>query len=251
MSPENIKSIASKLTRSLVLYDIESSGLDVKKDQPVSFAAIKIWPDAKSKEVYLEFKPTVLINPRAAEINGFTAEKLKDAKPFSFYAKELALLFKDSDVAGYNIERFDIPMLDNMFIANGIKNVFKEAKVADCYKIYCSHQKRKLADSYKYYTGKEIELAHHALGDVKSTIEILDKQLSIEASSVDNMVEKYNAVKDGNTIEHIIIIDGNHVINFGTKYKGVLVKECPKSFLRWIETKTFPDKVKEIIKSYL
>lgn len=253
MSPEIVKSISTRLTRAIVITDTETSGLNLKEDEAVSFAGFKIFPNGKTQEKYLEFKPTCKIHPEASKINGYTAESLKDKQPFASHAKEIADFFKNSDIGGFNIIKFDLVILDRQLDTAGFKNVFKKAKVIDSYVLYLKHSHRRLADAFEHYLSKPIENAHNALGDVLSTVEILERQLAIENATIDQTVKKYQDLKDEKKEDTTLILnaDSKYVINFGVKYKDVLVEKCPKDFLRWMMNKQFSDKVKDVIKNYI
>ncbi len=251
---EYAKFISKNIKKSLVVFDLETTGLDTGKDQLIQFAAIKISPKGVVQELTFKCKPTCPIHPKAFESHGYKIEDLSNESEFATRAKEVVAFFRDAEiVAGFNIARFDVKMLDRQLTENGYENTFKDKIIYDSYPVYCSHSGRKLADAFKFYTSGDIEDAHDALGDVKSTVAVLAKQAEREQTDIKTIAEKTCDAKSGETSvldRYIVTKDKKHFLNFG-KHKGKALDQVEKSFLKWVMGKDFPKEVKAVVKKYL
>ena len=153
-----------KLTRPLIILDLETTGTWIEKDKIIEIAMVKCLPDG-SKLTYEKFiNPGIPIPPRATEVTGITDADVKDAPKFEQVAKEVAdFIGPDSDLGGFNLERFDVPLLIREFSEAGMAFEWRSRTIYDAQKIYHIHEKRDLTAACKFYCDKELADAHSAL----------------------------------------------------------------------------------------
>lgn len=219
-----------QLTRSICFIDLETTGINVSTDKIVEIAIVKIMPDGSKLIKRKLVNPEMSIPKAASDIHGITDEMVKDAPTFKQIANEIKQFIELSDLAGYNSNRFDIPMLNEEFLRAGISVDIESRKLLDVQKVYHMMEQRTLSAAYKFYCNKNLEDAHSAEADATATWEILEAQL-----------EKYPQI--GATVEAVVkftgedqIIDfarrfifenGVEVFNFG-KHKGKPVTQVLK-----------------------
>ncbi|MCK9407762.1 MAG: 3'-5' exonuclease [Bacteroidetes bacterium] len=162
----------------LIFFDIESTGISISKDKIIELCAIKIMPDKSRTMLLQRFYPEMPIPPSSTEIHGITDEMVKNEPTFREKAKEIAAFFSGCDLAGYNIAKFDIPLLVEELLRAGLnENPFEKVKVIDSLSIYFKKEPRNLAAALKFYANEEIVNAHSAEADVEATIKVLNGQL--------------------------------------------------------------------------
>ncbi len=167
------------LTRPLAFFDIETTGLNIAADRIVEISILKIFPpDGGRKESKtLLINPTIHIPEEVTKIHGISDQDVLNAPTFQQYAKELADFLKDCDLAGYNCNYFDIPLLMEEFLRAGVDFDTKDRKFVDVQGIFHKKEERTLSAAYKFYCGKSLENAHSAEADINATYEILEAQL--------------------------------------------------------------------------
>lgn len=219
-----------QLNRPICFIDLETTGINVSTDKIVEIAIVKIMPDGTKQNKRKLVNPEMSIPKGAADIHGISDEMVKDAPTFKQIANEIKQFIESSDLAGYNSNRFDIPMLNEEFLRAGIAVDIETRKLLDVQKVYHMMEQRTLSAAYKFYCNKNLEDAHSAEADATATWEVLEAQL-----------EKYPQM--GNTVEAVVkftgedqIIDfarrfvyenGVEVFNFG-KHKGKPVTQVLK-----------------------
>ena len=172
-----------QLTKPLVVFDLETTGLDLVNDRIIQISYIKVSPnDAEGEEQRksLFVNPGISIPPVVQELTGITDEMVKDAPTFKQLAKSLADTFTGCDFAGYNSNRFDVPMLAEEFLRAGIDFDFSKSRLIDAQSIFYKREPRTLAAAYKFYTGRKMEedfRAHRADEDTEATYRVLQGQL--------------------------------------------------------------------------
>ena len=172
-----------QLTKPLVVFDLETTGLDLVNDRIIQLSYIKVSPnDAEGEEQRksLFVNPSIPIPPIVQELTGITDEMVKDAPTFKQLAKSLADTFTGCDFAGYNSNRFDIPMLAEEFLRAGVDFDFSKSRLIDAQSIFYKREPRTLAAAYKFYTGRKMEedfRAHRADEDTEATYRVLQGQL--------------------------------------------------------------------------
>lgn len=259
------------LTNDLCFFDVESTGLNVLRDRIIQIALIKIKADGSpDEELNLLVNPgMVFISQEAYEVHGISAKDVANKPTFDKVAKQIFDFIGDADLAGYNSNRFDVPILIEEFSRAGIDFDVDSRKLIDVQRIFYKMEPRTLSAALKFYCGKKIENAHDALADVQATIDVFKGQ-----------IEKYQEQdyedKDGNIIEKPIrndmdsiytftndvsLIDvtnrlkynsdGEIVFNFG-KYQNQrvidVITRIDPNYYRWILEKDFSVQVKKTIK---
>lgn len=172
-----------QLTKPLVVFDLETTGLDLVNDRIIQISFIKVSPNDAEGE---EQRKSLFVNPGISiplvvqELTGITDEMVKDAPTFKQLAKSLADTFTGCDFAGYNSNRFDVPMLAEEFLRAGIDFDFSKSRLIDAQSIFYKREPRTLAAAYKFYTGRKMEedfRAHRADEDTEATYRVLQGQL--------------------------------------------------------------------------
>jgi DNA polymerase III subunit epsilon len=240
-----------ELKKPVIFFDLETTGLEITKDQIVELAAYKLMPDGSQVKYYSLFKPTVEISPEAKDLHGLDEEKLKDAPIFKEKAQEVFEFFKDCDLGGYNVLRFDIPMLVEELHKAGIHYNPLRSNVMDVFKILQEMEPRNLGVTLKFYTGREMENAHTADADIIATIDIFEAQ-----------IKKYG-LSDIEQIQKDVISkrrDGSMQVDFGGmfyykegkyyfsngKHKGQCVDKSNVSYIDWMMKADFSYSVKHV-----
>lgn len=231
-----------------IVFDVETTGLDVNSDRIVQIA-ICIVNDKTEKIEKLE---AMLINPEmpipkeAYEVHGISDAKVRTAKTFRDIAKTYKEYFENNIIVGYNILKYDLPLLYNEFKRVGVNVKFND-KIIDCYKIESHLAPRTLSSTYKKYTGKELEGAHDAMTDVLGTVEILKHQLKVPQIKSENVYELSGSTNIVDFSGKIIKDNkGELIFNFG-KHKGKRLKD-ERDYCNWILKSDFPNDLKDIIK---
>lgn len=167
------------LNRPLAFFDLETTGINIASDRIVEISILKIYPpDGSRKESKtLLVNPTIPIPPEVTAIHGISDLDVADAPTFKDLAKEIAEFFADSDLAGYNCNHFDIPLLAEEFLRAGIDFEMKDRKMVDVQTIFHRKEERTLSAAYRFYCGKELIKAHSAEADIGATHEVLEAQL--------------------------------------------------------------------------
>ncbi|MBI3501722.1 MAG: 3'-5' exonuclease [Bacteroidetes bacterium] len=167
------------LTRPLAFFDIETTGLNIASDRIVEISILKIYPPEgnKKESKTILINPTIPIPKEVTKIHGISDVDVADAPTFSECGKELSDFLHDCDLAGYNCNYFDIPLLMEEFLRAGIDFDVKDRKFVDVQGIFHKKEERTLTAAYKFYCGKSLEKAHSAEADITATAEILEAQL--------------------------------------------------------------------------
>ena len=246
-------SIKGKISKPLVVFDLETTDADIYKAEIVQFAGIKVNPDGTTQELEFICKPSIPISQGATDVHGITNDNVENMVPFKKYIPEIIKLFKDADVAGFNLKRFDVKILGRQMEEAGHKGFFDDKVVYDAYLVFINHCSRKLADAVQFYLDSSIEDAHDALGDVKSTLKVIAKQLEREDAPVSEVASKLCADKEKKENElsrYITEVGGKQVLNF-SKNKGTPLDKVDKGFLKWVIANDFPKVLKDICKKYV
>lgn len=268
-----------KLSRALVVIDLETTGTWVDRDKIVEIAMIKSIPDlspsaarpeglltsasggqAAEKMIYAKrVNPGLPIPPLVSQLINITDEDVKDAPAFKDIAQEVLDFIGDSDLAGFNIEKFDLPLLEREVREANLSFNWKERRVYDAQKVYHLNEKRDLYAAYKFYCDKSLDNAHSAVSDAQATLEILDAQAhkygdaersleSLEQYRYKNLDEFYDKEK------RFRWWDGKLYMMFGKYAKRYTLQEIvqkDRRYLEWILTAQFSDDVKDLIENAL
>jgi DNA polymerase-3 subunit epsilon len=241
------------LGNPLVFFDLETTGIDVAIDRIVEISYLKIFPNETEESKTIRINPTVPIPPKVTAIHGITDEDVRDAPTFAQIANQLVKVFEGCDFAGYNSNKFDIPLLAEEFLRAGVEIDLKKRKFIDIQVIFYKKEQRTLSAAYKFYCDKDLSEAHSARGDTLATYEILKAQLERYPDLPNNIEElsKYSSHNRNADFLGRIVYDeeGFEVFNFG-KYKGQRVEEIFKKdtgYYGWMMNGQFPLYTKKVI----
>ncbi len=165
------------LGRPLVFFDLETTGLRPSSDRIVELALIRVEPDGRVTERVRRFNPGIPIPTEATAVHGIRDEDVADEPPFAARARSLAELIDPCDLCGFNIRRFDLPMLLAEFSRAGIEFDPRSRRIVDVQMIFHRKEPRDLSAAVRFYLGRELEDAHSALADIRATAAILTAQL--------------------------------------------------------------------------
>lgn len=257
-----------KLTRPLAFLDLETTGIKVATDRIVEICLLKVQTDGSTKIKTLRINPEMPIPPEVIAIHGITDEDVKDAPTFKMVAHELSQFLDGCDLAGYNSNHFDIPLLVEEFLRADVDFDLKGRRFVDVQNIFHKMEPRNLFAAYKFYCGKELVNAHSAEADTVATYEILKAQLDkyehvtikdrkgnlVEPviNDIKSLSEFSFSTKWVDLVGHIVWNDRNQeVFNFG-KHKGKTVTQVFRdepSYFDWIMKSEFPLSTKKVITS--
>ncbi|CAH2559831.1 3'-5' exonuclease [Cardinium endosymbiont of Oedothorax gibbosus] len=247
-----------QLTNPLAFLDLETTGTNVVHDRIVEVAIIKLMPNGNRLTFYKKINPEQAIPIEASLIHGIYAEDLHDKPTFKQTSKELIAFLKGADLAGFNLLRFDIPILTESFLRAELDFKIENRKIIDVQKLFHLMEKRTLKAAYLFYCQKELKGAHNAMVDIEATLEILTEQVKRyeNQSVVDSLGNTLGVIKnDVATLHHLtntnmidfaarMVYNEQHVpiFNFG-KHKGKTVSEVLKlepSYYNWMMQGAFP-----------
>lgn len=255
-----------KLKRPLAFFDLETTGVNIATDKIVEISILKVNVD-NSEEVYTRrINPQKPIPVESSMFHGIYDEDIKEAPTFKELAKEIADFIGDADLAGYNSNKFDVPMLMEEFLAAGVDFSLEGRSFVDVQNIFHQMEQRTLKAAYKFYCGKSLDNAHQAEDDVRATYEVLKSQLSKyenEAFTDKHGQVSYPVVNDVEALHKFtnltkpVDFAGRFVydeqdevcINFG-KHKGrrlTDVFESEPSYYAWMQNGDFPLYTKRIL----
>ncbi len=234
-----------QLTRPLAIIDLETTGVNLGSDRIVEIAIVKIMPDGKKLVKRKLINPEMPIPPASTEIHGITNEMVKDAPSFKQVANELKQYLDNCDLAGYNSNRFDIPMLAEEFLRIGMEFDGKGRKLLDVQKIFHMMEQRTLGAAYRFYCNKELEGAHGAEVDATATWEVLEAQVVKYpqlGTNIDTILKCIGEEQVVDFARRFVMENGVEVFNFG-KHKGRSVAGILKAepqYYDWMMKGDFP-----------
>jgi len=239
----------------LVVFDLETTGIDVAKDRIVEIAVLKVFPNGNRESKVRRVNPEIPIPPEATAVHGITDADVKDAPTFKAIAKSLANFIEGCDFAGFNSNRFDLPLLAEEFLRAGVDIDLKKHKFIDVQTIFHKMEKRTLTAAYKFYLDKDMVNAHSAEADTLATFEILCAQLERYPelkNDIDFLAEFSSFNRNVDFAGRIILDDkGVEIFNFG-KHKGkpvVDVLRAEPSYYSWMMNGDFPLHTKKVLTS--
>lgn len=247
-----------KLTRPLTFFDLETTGVDPYNDRIVQIGLIKFFPDGTKQAKDWTINPGMPIPKEASDIHGITDEMVVGKPLLGDLVQELSEIFLDTDLAGYNVKNFDIPVLLTEFTRIGLDFDIEKVKIVDAMKIFQMKEPRTLAAAYEKFCGKTLEDAHNATVDITATIEVLEGQLKYydDIPTTVEEIHEYCFPADPDAYDaegKLRFVDGKITINFG-KNKGKALQELALNdpgYLEWILNGSFSNKVKTAIKETL
>ena len=247
-----------KLERPLAFFDIEATGTNPRADHIIELCVCKIFPDSSRKTYEYLFNPGVAIPAESTEIHGFTDEDVAGCPPFAEKAHEIAGMLDDCDLAGYNVIRYDIPLLCEEMARAGLDTDLAERRVVDVQRIYHKREPRDLSAALAFYCGEMHLNAHGAAADVDATIRVFEGQAA-RYSDLPGNVPELSAYCDFRKPDWVDSTgklkwkDGEVVLGFG-KRQGELLKDLAANdpgYLDWMLKSSFPRDTHEIVKNAL
>lgn len=239
-----------QITKPLAFIDLETTGVNLGTDRIVEIAIVKILPDGNKSVKRKIINPEMPIPKASTECHGITDEMVKDAPTFAQAAQELKQMLDGCDLAGYNSNRFDIPLLVEEFMRVGVDFDMKGRKLVDVQNIFHKMEQRTLTAAYKFYCNKVLEAAHSAEADATATYEVLLAQIE-RYPELGRTVESINKALGDEVIvdfaRRFVMDNGVEVFNFG-KYKGQSVAELLKKepqYYDWMMRGDFPQHTKQ------
>jgi DNA polymerase-3 subunit epsilon len=244
-----------ELRNPLIFFDLETTGINISSDRIVEISYLKIYPNGDEESKTIKVNPTIPIPEKSTLIHGITDEDVKDAPVFAEVAKTLTKIIEGCDLAGYNSNKFDIPLLAEEYLRADIDIDLKKRKFVDVQVIFHKKEQRTLGAAYKFYCNKELDEAHSAEADTRATYEILKAQLE-KYDDLPNDIDKLAAFSSHNRnvdfAGRIVYNDkGEEIFNFG-KYKGQKVEDIFKkdpAYYGWIINNDFPLFTKKVLTS--
>lgn len=242
-----------KLSKPIVFFDIESTGVNVVSDRIVEISFLKVHPDGEEDVKTMRINPTIPIPPQTTEIHGIRDEDVANEPTFKDRASDIASFIKGCDLGGYNSNKFDIPMLAEEFARANVEIDLKKMKFVDVQVIFFKMEPRTLSAAYRFFCDKDIVNAHSAEADVRATWEVLQAQMDkydILSDTIDGLSEFSSNSRFADFAGRIIHGKDNiELFNFG-KHKGKKVADVFKrepSYYDWMMKGDFPEYTKRVI----
>jgi DNA polymerase-3 subunit epsilon len=239
-----------QLTKPLAFIDLETTGVNLATDRIIEIAIVKVLPDGKRSVKRKLVNPQMAIPKQSSDVHGITNEMVKDAPSFKEVAHELKQMLDGCDIAGYNSNRFDIPMLVEEFLRAEVDFDMKGRRLVDVQNIFHKMEQRTLSAAYKFYCNKILDGAHSAEIDATATHEILIAQLQRYpdlGTSVESVLKLIGEESIVDFARRFIMENGVEIFNFG-KYKGRSVAEVLKTepqYYDWMMKGDFPQYTKQ------
>jgi len=247
-----------KLDRPLIVFDIESTGLNTRQDRIIELAAVRVEPDGTETSKCWLLNPGVKIPEETTKIHGITDEIVKDCPTFRDAAYEIEEFFRGCDLSGFNADRFDIPCLEEEFARAGLSFEGGSRRHVDVQRIYHKKEPRDLTAAVRFYCGRDHAGAHGAEADAQATLDVLKAQmekyedLPKTLAEMDEFLDPHdplNADRRGMFRWQ----NGELYVNFGqkkgTKLSDMLARE--KKWLSWFIKSDFPADARMIVNDLL
>ena len=239
-----------QLTKPLAFIDLETTGVNLGTDRIVEIAIVKILTDGTKSVKRKLINPGMPIPKGASDVHGISDEMVKDAPSFKQVAQELKQMLDGCDLAGYNSNRFDIPLLMEEFLRAQVDFDMKGRKLLDVQNIFHKMEPRTLSAAYKFYCSKNLDGAHGAEVDAAATYEILEAQIErypALGATIDSMLKVIGEDQIVDFARRFIMENGIEVFNFG-KFKGRPVADVLRSepqYYDWMMKGDFPQHTKQ------
>ena len=242
-----------KLERPLIFFDLETTGTNITRDRIVELSYVKVFPDGTEETKSRRINPEMPIPPESTAIHHITDEDVKDAPTFRQVSKALLQIFDGCDIAGYNSNKFDVPLLIEEFNRAGLLFDIEGRRFIDVQNIFHKMEQRTLVAAYKFYCGKNLEDAHSAAADTRATYEVLKSQLDRYDTLKNDVASLAEFSRSGRAVDlaaRVVLNDKDEpVFNFG-KHKGHSVIDVFRrepSFYSWMMQGDFPKNTKDVV----
>lgn len=235
-----------------MFFDLETTGTNITTDRIVEISMIKVFPDGHDEQRTVRVNPERHIPEEVSAIHHIYDEDVADKPAFRQIARQLADSFEGCDIAGFNSNRFDVPMLSEEFARAGVDFDFTRPRYIDVQTIFHKKEQRTLTAAYRFYCDKDLDGAHSANADTRATYEVLLAQLERYDDLPNDVaaLSEFSSQQKNVDIMGRLVYDDQHreVINFG-KYKGRLASEVltkDPGYFSWIQQGDFPSDTKRI-----
>ena len=242
-----------KLNTPIVFFDLETTGINVSADRIVELSYLKVFPNGNEESKTMRINPERPIPPESTAVHGITDADVENCPTFKEVARTLAKEIEGCDIAGYNSNRFDVPLLVEEFLRAGVNIDLSRRKFIDVQTIFHKMEQRTLSAAYKFYCDAELEGAHSADADTRATYEVLKAQLDRypELRNDVSFLSEYSSHNRNVDFAGRIVYNekGEEVFNFG-KYKGRIVSEVFKTdigYYGWMMQGDFTLNTKNVI----
>ena len=241
------------LKNPIVFFDLETTGVNITSDRIVEISYLKVFPNGNEVSRTMRINPEMHIPEQASEVHGIYDDDVKDCPTFKQVAKDVAHDFEGADIAGFNSNRFDVPLLAEEFLRAGVDLDMTRRKFIDVQVIFHKMEQRTLSAAVKFYCGKELEGAHSADADTRATYEVLQAQLDHYGELQNDIAwlsEFSSHTRNVDFAGRIVYDDkGVEVFNFG-KYKGIPVVEVLRrdpGYYSWMMQGDFSLNTKQVL----
>lgn len=241
------------LTKPICFFDLETTGVNISKDRIVEISILKVFPNGNKESKTWLVNPEMEIPKEVIEIHGITNEKIANEPTFKELAKDIHNMIKDSDLGGFNSNRFDIPLLAEEMLRADLDFDMKNRLAVDVQTIFHKMEQRTLSAAYKFYCEKELEGAHGAEADTNATYEVLKAQIA-KYDTIENdtkFLAEFSSRKKFADFAGFISFNkkGEECFSFG-KHKGKLVTEVLEKepgYFGWLLNADFPLYTKKVL----
>jgi len=243
----------------MVFLDLETTGLSTASDRIVEITILKVHPDGHEESVTRLINPEIPIPLDATSVHGITNEKVSSEPKFKQIAKSFLNFLEDCDLCGFNIKKYDLPLLEAEFKRAGIEFSRVGRRIIDTQIIFHRSNPRNLEAAYQIYCNKQLVNSHSSHADARACAEILDAQLRVHddlPKDIDGLHEYCCDPEEVNWLDSegkFLSIEGEVVCNFGKKHKGRSLKEIAKNdfgYIEWMMNADFSEEVKEILAKF-
>ncbi|MBS3738066.1 3'-5' exonuclease [Mesohalobacter halotolerans] len=241
------------LSKPLCFFDLETTGTNIAKDRIVEIAILKVFPNHNKESMTLRVNPEMPIPKESSEVHGIYDKDVENEPTFKTLAPKIYNFIKDADLAGYNSNRFDIPLLAEEMLRAEVDFDMKNAVKIDVQTIFHKKEKRTLEAAYKFYCDKNLTDAHSAEADTNATYEVLKSQLDRYEDLENNTkwLAEFSAHKKFADFAGMVQYNknGEEIFGFG-KHKGKKVEEVLErepGYYNWIQNADFPLYTKKVL----
>lgn len=243
-----------KLKKPICFFDLETTGVNVSKDRIVEISILKVFPNGNKESFTWRVNPEMKIPAVTTAIHGISDEMVLNEPTFKELAPKVSELIKNSDLGGFNSNRFDIPLLAEELLRAEIDFDLKINKAVDVQTIFHKMEKRTLEAAYKFYCNKDLTNAHSAEADTMATYEVLKAQLDKYDGLENDMDYLSKFSSHQNFVDFAGFIgynkEGQEIITFG-KHKGKVIEDLFKTepgYFSWIQNADFPNYTKKVLR---
>ena len=246
-----------KLEKPVIFFDLETTGVKIATDRIVEISILKIFPNGNKESKTWLVNPTIPIPKETTDIHGISDEKIANEPTFKELASEIAEIMHNCDLAGYNSNKFDIPLIAEEFLRAGINFDMNNRKSIDVQNIFHKLEKRTLTAAYQFYCGKKLENAHSAKEDTIATYEVLLAQLK-KYKELENNIDFLSefSEKGGKSADIAGFIrfnkKGEEILSFG-KDRNITLKQIWEEnpgYFSWINQAEFPLYTKNVMNNF-